>query len=255
MISFLLSKYWTDNRLGSLSNIQESISIDLLSSETQFLLKELSCSDESNIAVAKQITELGDKLTFAESELGRDNEKVIFLKKYYSLLQVKDYLLGKKTQDTCGYKKKPIYMIYMYSSKIKCSDCETQAYTLSKLRDKYPELKVYTFDYDINLGPVNTLKDIYKTKPSFPLLIIEDKVYYGLQTFDNIEKLLPNKLKDTIKKKGTTKDEGATKNKNTENKESTSIISNIFNIKKDTDNKATNSSTTTNNLTNKNNIN
>lgn len=229
LISFLLSKYWTDNRLSSLKNIQESIAVDLLSTETQFLLKELSCSDESNAAVAKQITELGNKLTFAEAELGNNNEQVLFLKKYYSLLQIKDYLLGKKIQDTCGYKKRPIYMIYMYSSKDKCIDCEVQAVTLSKLREKYPELKVYTFDYDINLAPVETIKDIYKTKRQFPLLIIEDNVYYGLQDFYSIEKLLPNKLKDTIKnikinkKKSTTTDTMKLKDN------TSSIFSSIFN--------------------------
>ncbi|MDI9355087.1 MAG: hypothetical protein QM532_02670 [Cyanobium sp. MAG06] len=186
---------------------------------------------------------MGDKLSFAESNLGNDNEQVQFLKKYYSLLQIKDYLLGKKVLDTCGYKKRPIYMIYMYPSKTDCPDCVIQSGVLSKLREKYPELKVYTFDYDISLGPVETLKGIYKTKAEFPLLIIEDKPYYGLQTFDNIEKLLPNKLKDTIKStpssitvnktkvinnKSTTSTSSSTGDKNN------SIFANIFNTKSET---------------------
>ena len=247
LVFFLLSEYWTEKKLGNLENIQQSISIDLLSTETQFLLKEVSCSDESNTAVAKQITELGDKLTFAESELGDDNQQVQFLKKYYSLLEIKDYLLGKNIQDRCGYKKRPIYMIYMYSSKEKCKDCEVLADTLSKLRDKYPELKVYTFDYDIDLGPVNTLKDIYKMQPKFPLLVIEDKTYYGLQDFDTIEKLLPNKLKDNITKNESTK-KSKTINSTTTGQSKSSIFSNIFN-NDDKDNSIDIKSSTTTNVT------
>jgi hypothetical protein len=164
------------------------------------LLKEITCSEDNFNPVASEIGDLGDKLTYAENELGSTNERVIYLKKYYSLLQIKDYLVGKKIADKCGKKSKPIFMIYMYSNKKtnNCSDCGRQASVISELRNTYPELRVYTFDYDLDLAPIETLKKIYKIEATstFPILVVEDRPYYGYKNLDELKSLLPNTLKE-----------------------------------------------------------
>lgn len=195
--TFYFSNLLNNKKIDSLENIQESISYDILETETQFLLKEISCAQESNVSIVKKINDLGERVTYMEEALGSDNLQVLQLKKYYSLLQIKDYLLGKKVNSEC-YKfknyKQPIYMIYMYSNKSKCDDCRNQAYALYDLKQKYPELKVYTFDYDIDVAPVKTLINIYNVKPEFPVLIIEDKPYYGLQSSTEIETNFRNNI-------------------------------------------------------------
>ncbi len=196
--AFYLSSYFSNKKIDSLSSIQNNIAVDILSNETQFLLKEISCSEDNFNPVSTQINELGDKLTYAEVELGTNNETVKYLKKYYSLLQIKDYLVGKKIADKCGKSKKPIFLIYMYSNKKgMCDDCGKQAEVLSELRDMYPELRVYTFDYDLDLAPIDTMKKIYKIQEdkNFPILVIEDKAYYGLKKVAEIKSLLPDTLK------------------------------------------------------------
>lgn len=196
--TFAFSDFLNNKKMDSLDNIQDSISYDILETETQFLLKEISCKNESNTQIIKKINNLGDRLTYMEEALGSDNDKVLELKKYYSLLQIKDYLLGKKVSSECknlkNYKA-PIYMIYMYSNKSECKNCRNQAFALSELKSRYPELKVYTFDYDIDVAPVKTLIDMYEIKPEFPVVVIEDKVYYGLQNSQEIEgRFKKNKL-------------------------------------------------------------
>ncbi len=195
--AFYISNFFSDKKVKSISSISDSIAVDLLSNETQFLLKEISCGDDNFNPVAAQIGELGDKLTYAEYELGNADEKVTYLKKYYSLLQIKDYIIGKKIADKCGSNKKPIFMIYMYPSISECRDCSKQAAILTELRNIYPELRVYTFDYDIDLAPVKTLKTIYKinSTSTFPVLVVEDKAYYGYKNMGELKTLLPSKLK------------------------------------------------------------
>ncbi len=198
--AFYLSSYFSNKKIDALSSIQNNIAVDILSNETQFLLKEISCSEDNFNPVSTQINELGDKLTYTEGELGSDNETVTYLKKYYSLLQIKDYLVGKKIADKCGKSKKPIFLIYMYSNKKgMCDDCGKQAEVLAELRDMYPELRVYTFDYDLDLAPIDTMKKIYKIQDdkNFPILVIEDKAYYGLKKVEEIKILLPDTLKQS----------------------------------------------------------
>ena len=165
--------------------------MDILSSETQFaLLKESSCKaiDHSS-AFSEELNKLAQKLSYMEDDLGTNNPEVISLKKYYSLLQVKDYLLVKQVQDKCGVK--PITIIYFYSNKGNCDDCVREGYVLTKLRQEFPELRIYSFDYNLDLSVVKTMKSLYGVRETLPALNIWEENYYGFKSADDIEKIIP----------------------------------------------------------------
>ena len=164
-----VSNYFGDKKIDQLKLIQDKISIDILSSETQFsLLSELSCKNISDSVLSGELGELGNKLEWGQQNLGM-TDTVSYLKKYYSLLQIKDYLLTKKISERC--KTKSAFILYFYTTAENCSECERQGFALSALRDKYPELRVYSFDYSIDLSAVKSMLQIYKIKytklPSF----------------------------------------------------------------------------------------
>ena len=75
----------------------DKISLDILSSETQFsLLTESSCKSIGDNTLSFEVGQLGSKLAYMEEKVGSDNPDFINLKTYYSLLEIKDYLLMKK---------------------------------------------------------------------------------------------------------------------------------------------------------------
>ena len=196
--AFFASNFFSQKRIESVKFIQDSIAIDILASETQFdLLKEVSCQNVSESMLSPELNALGDKLSYTESQRGEKDETVIYLKKYYSLLQVKDYLLSKKLAEKCGSKKKQVFIIYFYSNKGTCIDCQKEGYVLTRLKEKYPELRVYSFDYDLSLSVIDSLKAIYRINPSpLPALIIEDTKYTGYKSIEELEALLPDTLKE-----------------------------------------------------------
>lgn len=196
--AFFASNFFSQKRVESVKFIQDSIAIDILASETQFdLLKEVSCQNVSESMLSPELNALGDKLSHTESERGEKDETVIYLKKYYSLLQVKDYLLSKKLAEKCGSKKKQVFIIYFYSNKGTCADCQKEGYVLTRLKEKYPELRVYSFDYDLSLSVIDSLKAIYRINPSpLPALVIEDTKYTGYKSIEELEALLPDTLKE-----------------------------------------------------------
>ncbi len=190
------SSFFSQKRVENVKFIQDNIAIDILSSETQFdLLKEVSCQTVSDSMLSPELSVLGDKLSHTENERGGADEDVIYLKKYYTLLQIKDYLLSKKLAEKCGALKKPIFIIYFYSNKGDCADCTKEGYVLTRLKEKYPELRVYSFDYDLNLSVIDSLKAIYRIKAPLPALVIEDKTYTGYKSVEELEALLPDTLK------------------------------------------------------------
>ena len=87
--AILASNYFSQKKINEIKNIESRISVDILASETQFsLLSELSCKDIGNSFLSQELAILGDKLAYTEQNRGSDNEEVLNLKKYYSLLQI-----------------------------------------------------------------------------------------------------------------------------------------------------------------------
>lgn len=190
------SNYLNNKKIAQLKSIESTISLDLLSSETQFsLLEELSCKDVSTTVLSSELNSLADKISYSESNIGTDNTDIISLKKYYSLLEIKDYLLMKKITERCG--EKSIFVLYFYKND-NCDDCTKQGYVLTSLREKYPNLRVYSFDYNLDNSAIKAMTSIYKVTDNLPALVINGKVNSGFKTIEEIEKTFPE-LEKSIK--------------------------------------------------------
>lgn len=189
-----VSNYFGNKKIDQLKSIQDKISIDILSSETEFsLLSELSCKNVSGTVISGELNDLGSKLEWGQQNLGNSDE-VTYLRKYYSLLEIKDYLLMKKISTQC--KVKSAFILYFYTTADNCSLCENQGVVLSTLRDKYPELRVYSFDYSTDLSAVKAMLQIYKIKDTvLPALVIDDEVMTGLHSMDELDKIIQESFK------------------------------------------------------------
>ncbi len=189
-----LSNYFGNKKIDQLKLIQDKIAIDILSSETQFsLLSELSCKNVSGSLLSVELEDLGRKLEWGQKNLG-DTEEVSYLKKYYSLLQIKDYLLMKKISSRCGVKS--AFILYFYTTAENCSLCEKEGLVLTVLREKYPALRVYSFDYSTDLSAVKAMLHIYKIEDTkLPALVIDDDVLTGFHGIDELEE----KIKESFK--------------------------------------------------------
>jgi len=160
-----------------------------MSSETQFsLLQEQSCKDVTNTILSSELNSLADKITYSENNIGANDTDVVSLKKYYSLLEIKDYLLMKQMRTRCG--DDSIFILYFYKND-NCADCTKQGYVLTSLREKYPDLRIYSFDYNLDLSAIKTMTSIYKVPDNLPAIVINGKVYSGLKTLEEIEKTFP----------------------------------------------------------------
>ena len=194
-----LSNYFGDKKINQLESIQNKIAIDILSSETQFsLLSELSCKNISDSVFSSELEELGNKLEWSQENLGA-TEEVSYLKKYYALLQIKDYLLTKKISARCGTKS--AFILYFYTTAENCSLCEQESLVLSALRTEYPELRVYSFDYSTDLSAITSMLQIYKIKDTvLPALVIDDNVLTGFHPIDELKKRVQESFKLQEKK-------------------------------------------------------
>jgi len=184
--------YLNNVRVAELSTVEDQLSIDILSLDTQFSLLEAAPCDSSasSTTLTGELANMGDRLSYAEGQLGTDNAQVIRLKEQYSLLEIRDYLITKQLSAACGGPK-PATVLYFYSNAGDCADCNKAGYALSYLRDTYPTLRVYSFDYNLDLGALKTFITLNKVKRSLPAFVINGKQYYGFTSLADLEKQFP----------------------------------------------------------------
>ncbi len=188
-----ISNYFGDKKINEIKSIQDKIAINILSSETQFsLLQELSCKNVSGSLLSGELDEIGGKLEWGQENLGA--EEVAYLKQYYALLQIKDYLLMKKISTDC--KIKSAFILYFYTTAENCSECQRESFVLSSLRGKYPELRVYSFDYNTDLSAVKAMLQIYKIKDTeLPALVVGEDLLTGFHSVEELE----TRIKESFK--------------------------------------------------------
>jgi hypothetical protein len=189
-LGFWLSHDLSQFKLSQVESLRQDLQLDVLSAETQFsLLSANICQHIDSSSLTEEIYFMGQRLDYMEGALGSDNPEVIRLKKQYSLLEIKQWQLTKEAQEKCGAELIPI--IYFYSDKKACPTCGQQGYVLSFLRDKYPFLRIYSFDYNLELSALKTLKSLYSLEEDLPIIIIGDQPYYGFRDREEIEEILP----------------------------------------------------------------
>ena len=180
--AFYIASRFDAARVNEIRATQEQIALDILSTETQYdLLGELDCETISENRV----------LSVAEGNLGAENPEVIALKKQYSLLEIKDYLLLQKISQKCGVR--PVHVFYFYSNEEgECPDCDRAGEVLTYLREQYPDLRVYSFDYNLDLSALETLIDLKGVRSELPAFIINNrKPVYGFKDLNEMQKLIP----------------------------------------------------------------
>ncbi len=189
--------YLNQQRVQELTSIENQLSTDTLSVETQFsLLESAPCENftstsSEDTTFSQELSSLGDKLSYAENHLGANDAQVTQLKQEYTLLEIRDYILTKQLSKTCHLK--PNVVLYFYSnSDAECKQsCGRAAYNLSYLHQIDPSLRVYSFDYNLDLAALKTLESIEKVQPQFPAFVINGKQVYGFTSLDNFETNFP----------------------------------------------------------------
>jgi peroxiredoxin len=201
--SLFVSEYINKKKTDELKAYGDRIAVDILSLETQFdLLKDASCQKFETLNLYQELNKLYSRLTFMEDQVGNTNEDVYKLKRYYSILQIKDYLLAKKLAVEC--KRNDILILYFYAQH-NCPECERQEYMLRAIQDEYPQVRVYPFDYELDLSAVKTLITLKDIPQTAPVIDIQGKAYAAFPTYEDMKVIVDSIANATTTKPKTTR--------------------------------------------------
>ncbi len=189
--AWFVSSYLNARKFAELQQTQDQISIGILSSETEFdLLKDKSCDASAMEVFSDDLANLADKIAFSEEHFANPAE-IATLKQQYTLLEIRDFLLTKRVAERC--KQTPSFIFYFYGTKDDCPDCTRQGYVLDALRTAHPDVRIYAFDYNLELDTIKALRSIYKVGDTIPALVVNGVTYSGYQTLEQLQTLLKRK--------------------------------------------------------------
>ncbi len=183
-----IGNYLNNQKILAINEMQNNLKYELMSMELQELLFEQDPCLAHITFLEDTLSETSDKISFLEDQLGKTNSQVIELKKYYSILEIKHYLLMKERKEKC--KTDDIIILFFYSNEKEfIEESEKQGYVLSYFAEKYgrEKLKVYSLDGNLNLGIIQDLKQIEDISV-FPTTIINDQHYIGFHPREDFEK-------------------------------------------------------------------
>jgi len=184
-----IGNYVNERRTEELKTAVDKIAVDILSYETQFeLVKEASCATFDRAPLREDLDTLASRLNFMENQVGKDNPEVFRLRRYYSLLEIKDYLLAKKMNEECD--KPTAFILYFYSNEETCTECRRQQYILDAIESKYEPVEIYTFDYDVDLPVVQTLVNLHNIPKTPPIIDINGKIYAPFESLEAMDAIV-----------------------------------------------------------------
>ena len=146
------------------------------------------CSFINSTFVSQDLFNVGRRLESLEQERGKKDEDVISLKKYYTLLQVREYIFYKRVNKECS--SDFTLNIFFYSNDPeKCGKCQDQGVILNYVREKTEDLRTYSIDADLDMSVVNYLMQYYKVN-TLPTVVINENVYNESLSYEQIKNII-----------------------------------------------------------------
>ena len=188
LLVIMANNYFNEAKLNQLNALYNNLRIDALNAEVQYeIISENPCVALNFDPISQELFKLGEKLTSMEESLGKKNAQVLDLKKYYSILEIRQYLFVKKSSKQCNKDATPI--LFFYSNNEDCPECESQGFVLNYIRNSVPGAYIYSFDVNLDSSPIKALKLSYNVT-SVPSIVINEKAYPGFKDSDEIIKII-----------------------------------------------------------------
>ena len=191
ILGLLLGLIIEGKRLAYIQSVAQEKELDLKSIQLQYeFLRQMHLENNCPAVASTFNTNIN---SLEDSRLRLENYKETAkinqddferLRREYALAQLNYFLLAKETRRICENEVATI--LYFYSDKETCPDCDKQAFILTYLKKKYKDrLLNFAFDERYEEEMIQILKNTYHME-EYPFLVIENKTFSGLTGKDEI---------------------------------------------------------------------
>ncbi len=190
ILIFLLSSFLSYFEYQRVSNLQENIAYSIFEDKLDYsLFNQQICSSESFKKISEDLGFQGKIIDALEKRLGKDDKKVLFRKKFYTLIELEHFEFVKILNENCDLKIHTI--LFFYSNEKKdIEKSENVGDLLDVIHKRNDNLIIYSFDINLESDLINKLKNKYEVTQSPTIIINENIRILDLQNINDIEKYL-----------------------------------------------------------------
>ncbi len=190
IIGIFVGNHIAETKISNIKQMESDMQFDIMSMEIQDLLFTQNPCYAIPIQLEEGLKDTSLKISFMEDQLGKADERVINLKKDYSLLQIKHYIIMNTRKEKCGLNYGTILFFYS-NKKEKIADSEKQGYVLDSIRRQYQveNVKIYSLDMDLDLYVIDELAGFYDIS-DIPAMVINNRTFIGFKSRDEVERVL-----------------------------------------------------------------
>lgn len=133
-----------------------------------------------------------ERLEIYDQQSKINKEEFVVLRREYVISQINFWHISKKYKETCPEYTDFLTVVYFFSDKEKCPDCEEQSSVLNYYKNTLKE-KIFIFAIDENFESHESLIGLLKKSYSineYPSLIIEDEKFTGFVDSNTFKKIV-----------------------------------------------------------------
>ena len=131
----------------------------------------------------------GSIINILEKKFGKKDERVLFRKKFYTLVELEHFEFVKQINQGCN-KKIPTILFFYSNEKSDSTESEDAGKLLDTVSNKNPNILIYSFDVNLDDDLISSLKVKYNVSYAPTILINEQKKLTGLPSIEQIEQYL-----------------------------------------------------------------
>lgn len=156
---------------GRVSNLQADLAYDIFEDKLDYsLFGGEICDDKSFDKVSRDLGFQGRIIDDLERKLGKQNEKVLFRKKFYTLIELEHFDFINLLNEECDRNIQTILFFYS-NEESNIKDSGDAGKLLSVVHSKTENLMIYSFDINLDSDLIEKLKEKYDVERS-PTMII-----------------------------------------------------------------------------------
>jgi len=149
------------------------------------LFNEDICSAISFKKVSDDLAFQGAIIDDLEKKFGKNNKDVLFRKKFYNLVELEHFEFVNQVNEECN-KSIPTILFFYSNEERNLSTSEDAGKLLDSLKNRNPELLVYSFDINLDSELIEKLIKKYEIEIS-PTIILNDRI--KLEDFRSIDEI------------------------------------------------------------------
>ncbi|MDD5023119.1 MAG: hypothetical protein PHU63_03045 [Candidatus ainarchaeum sp.] len=160
---------------------QENLMNSFLELQLQKEIIKSSCDNFNLESFSRDLTRMSEYMSTLEEKLGKNDPQVIEQKEKYSLIEIQHLLLVEEKIERCDTTDQ--LLVFFCSNEPKdIQRAEDLGYIITKFREKYEGVFVYSFDYNLDMTILETLKKKYGIESP-------NSVYYNGNSLENIQSI------------------------------------------------------------------